>query len=137
MNIVKQEFSGHLSIALDENRKDTIRRTVRCIKANVLWNDASIVVTGLSGMLIGIPVADALGRPLAIVRKNRGLHRSIEGSIASKYIIVDDLIETGDTVKRITNTISTCAVCVGIVLYHDSLCPYFGPTWNGIEIRRA
>ena len=87
----------------------------------------AIVVTGLSGAGIGFPVAYKTGIPIVYVRKSKvDTHgNDIEGMNALslmrdlKYIILDDLIATGKTVKKVMRTMRReyHAECVGILLY--------------------
>lgn len=68
----------------------------------------AIVVTGLSGMVLGSIIAHQLGKQLTIVRKKpreESSHASyiVEGLLTRdhKFIILDDLICTGRTRDRI------------------------------------
>jgi len=85
-----------------------------------------IAVRGVSGLMVGSVLAHQMGKELAIVRKpSEGCHsgHEIEGFVGSyKYIIVDDLIATGETIRKIVSgvqEISPRAKCVGIYLYRD------------------
>lgn len=85
-------------------------------------NDVTVVVSGLSGILIGVPVADATNKNFAIVRKYgetcHGL--AIEGQITGDYVIVDDFIASGSTVRHILERVKARdpnSNCLGILLY--------------------
>ncbi len=90
-----------------------------------------IAVTGVSGLLYGIGLADRLGLPLTVVRKphdsdhaNHSGYR-VEGEIHMKnYLIADDCIFTGATAVSIIQEIACLqtkkgiehARCYGIIL---------------------
>lgn len=85
----------------------------------------AIACRGLSGALVASIVAAKLDKPLVVVRKKiEGTHSSygIEQGVAGpfRYVIVDDLIDKGGTVRAIIEKIKEReedAVCVGIILY--------------------
>ena len=76
--------------------------TKRIIKSKVKFD--AIAFRGMSGAIIACPVASIFKKPLIIVRKSiKNCHssRQVEGFIdAKKYIIVDDFIETGKTIRN-------------------------------------
>ena len=106
-------------------RKKTIRK---CIKTLKKYSDQfdSIAVCGYSMALIAPVVADKLNKSLIIVRKDNE-HRAswceAEGEHSTKYIIIDDLIYSGETYTMVVNKIKENLVpdaeCVGVYLY----CP--------------
>ncbi len=64
----------------------------------------TLVGTGLSGTLIVPAVARMLGKHWLIVRKpGDGSHSNhiVEGTIGQRWLFVDDLIASGNTVKRV------------------------------------
>jgi len=105
--------------------------------ANSLWAwekefpfDA-IAFTGVSGAALAFPLSVRIGKPLICVRKNEIPAHStqdIEGdSSINSYIIVDDCVDTGATVKTIIRDIKKSwdfshAELKGVYLYDvDSL----------------
>lgn len=78
--------------------------SVQQIRESEIDFDA-IVVCGVSGLVVGPMVANALGVPLVVVRKedDHSTHSDfqVEGCIPERYIIIDDFIESGDTVQYI------------------------------------
>jgi len=94
-----------------------------------------LVGTGISGAVVLMAVSMRTGIPFAIVRKlwdaessymDGGSHsqRRIESSDKQlgRYVIVDDLISSGDTVRNIRNAVEAVynnTQCVGIVLYQN------------------
>ncbi len=83
--------------------------TVRALRPHLDKFDA-IAFTGMSGALIGPPVAMVLGKEIIMVRKdNSGTHsiHDVEGDFnARAYIIVDDLRDTGATERFIIKKIA-------------------------------
>jgi adenine/guanine phosphoribosyltransferase-like PRPP-binding protein len=83
----------------------------------------TLVGTGLSGALVVPTLARALGRHWMIIRKkNDGSHGCslAVGTIGSRWIFVDDLVCTGDTLKRAREAVTeleTGADYVGHYLY--------------------
>ena len=99
----------------------------RSVKKSGLEFD-SIAFRGMSGALLAPTVASLLEKPLLLVRKgktSRHSKRSVEGYIGKgcSYIIIDDFIFSGETVKEIQQEINDeCddTECVGIFLYNYS-----------------
>jgi adenine/guanine phosphoribosyltransferase-like PRPP-binding protein len=84
----------------------------------------AIAFTGSSGAAIAFPLSFFLKLPLIHIRKDDKNHygKPIEGTISSKkYLIVDDLIASGATIRNIVKTINKeykhKAKPVGIYLY--------------------
>jgi adenine/guanine phosphoribosyltransferase-like PRPP-binding protein len=82
----------------------------------------AIAFRGVSGAALAFPLSLALKKPLICIRKGSSHYgRKFEGCISAKtYIIVDDFIETGQTIEAIIKEISKIkpnAVPVGIFLY--------------------
>jgi orotate phosphoribosyltransferase len=94
----------------------------------------AIAFSGMSGALVAPSVAMALRKPMILARKptddshaGKGV---VEGALdAETYIIIDDFMSSGDTIRRIhTSVVKTAAehpyrphkiICVGIYLYRD------------------
>lgn len=95
-------------------------------KLSVLNFDA-IAFTGLSGAVLASAVAMRMNKLLYCVRKsgeNRHSDYDVEGPLgALRYVIIDDLIQTGGTIRRIISQVrnhDNKAKLVGIWLYRDS-----------------
>lgn len=89
---------------------DRIAATVRTLSDSGVEFD-SIVFSGYSGALVAPAVCARLGKFPAIVRKEKedSHGERVEyfyGRKLGRYVIVDDFIETGATIKRIVSTIS-------------------------------
>lgn len=97
--------------------------------------------TGNSGALLCAALSYKLGIPLITVRKEVESHCSgmtVTGHyLDSRYLIIDDLISSGKTMKRVVNEINRASSytgrtskCVGIVLYHRA---HYINTWRDDE----
>ena len=88
----------------------------------------AIAFTGMSGALIAPRVATILGLPIIMVRKphdgSHSRHR-VEGFTGTEcYMIVDDFVCTGATVRSICEAIESVqrpshALCCGVVQYNE------------------
>jgi len=94
-----------------------------------------LVGSGVSGAVVLMAVSMRTGIPFAIVRKLGDVERShmdsgshsdryIESTIPKigRYVIIDDLISSGNTIRNIRNAVGAVydhAQCVGIVLYQN------------------
>lgn len=109
-------------------KKVVDRISAEIVKLQNKHNFDAIVVTGISGTGMAFPVSYITGIPVVVVRKTtRNTHgKLIEGPNISvkKYIILDDFVVTGDSVKRVKKQMDklakqskeTCE-CVGVVTY--------------------
>jgi adenine/guanine phosphoribosyltransferase-like PRPP-binding protein len=90
-------------LIIPENLRKTINAVVKVLKGK---NYDALAFTGQSGSLLAGPLAVRLNKPLIMVRKHSmpkpHSSREVEGLInARSYIIVDDIVSSGDTVRRI------------------------------------
>lgn len=120
------------------NPKSLNRIATETVKIARKVNAELIVVRGLSGILVAAAAGSEYGVPFAIVRKpgesthaSSGLEISYNDSDCSdddkyaNWIIVDDFISSGATMKAIFEEVENNArrikgKCVGIVLYNGS-----------------
>lgn len=86
----------------------------------------SFAFRGMSGALLAAPLANMLDKTMIAVRKpgvDCHTSRAVEGdSAARRYIIVDDVICTGSTVRAIIRAIkhfAPHAECIGILSWND------------------
>ena len=111
--------------------KLVIKHLIRMIKITGVKFD-TIVFMGISGSLVAPIVAQKMNKHLLVARKlgeNNHSCMRLEGHIDShKFIIIDDLISTGDTIKAIFEAIDESVKkspgnlsvdnCQGIFLYN-------------------
>ncbi len=128
-----------------EGLKDLTDRTGSELNAHASEFD-SIVVRGVSGLLVGSPVALAIDKPLVIVRKpNEDCHDSREivnaEALGTRYIFLDDFISSGTTLKACCEAIKDYAQehkfvppsRVASYLYENELAPRWVPIGNPAE----
>lgn len=115
--------ASHLTPMLDPKRaRYTVKQVIKMIKACGLKFDA-IACRGVSGLLIAPIVAMRLNKTLIVVRKGKKTHSYyvVEGDhAAERYLILDDFIESGDTVRVIgedIHKVNEDAKCVGFIAY--------------------
>lgn len=116
----------HLEKMLDtEKLKMTIEKCIRVLtkqKGNMAVFDA-IAFSGMSGALIAPSIAMRMNKSLIMVRKpsdNTHSQFRIEGDkSARRYIVLDDFISLGKTVRRIVEGVQTFCretpYCVGVL----------------------
>lgn len=86
----------------------------------------AIVVTGKSGMSMAFSLRMLIDFDLVVVRKASDTHHgiAIEGLNGAKYqnyLILDDFVDSGETIKNVINSISDYSngdmICLGVVCY--------------------
>lgn len=103
---------------------ETVDRAVQDIKPHLSDFD-SIVVTGMSGVIVGVPVSLALGVPLVVLRKvsddTHAFQRTInEGRLGERALFLDDFISGGTTRTRVKQFVTAQgATLVADYLYRD------------------
>jgi hypothetical protein len=134
--------ASHLTEVLQpEMRGRIVRRITKEIRESKLEYEA-IAFKGLSGALVVPAVATRLKKPIIAVRSDMKCHseHQIEGlylpTTSGRYIIVDDFIFDGNTIREIHRQItyhqykdSHTAVpkCVGVFCYHGGSCLFVPP----------
>ena len=110
-----------------------------------------IVGTGISGTLVLLPVAIRLKIHFAAVRKlmcgshaNNLMESSLSGeNDAYRYVIIDDFVSSGETLKTVKKTMRRQyehARCVGVVLYQgfpyndEYILSKLGEGWEDTKI---
>lgn len=117
---------------------ETVTRSIAYLKAHSRRFDF-IAVSGMSGVIVGAPVAIALKKPLVIVRKAGDDHHGWEGAITGaknakgRYIFLDDFVSSGRTQRYVRDKLNESQVdpnvkYVGDFLYNggkdfDFNCP--------------
>lgn len=101
-----------------KNCKRLVRLAVKVLKR---YEFDTIAFRGLSGALIAPIIAMRMNKHLVAIRKGESCHSShqLEGNVATeRYVIVDDFISSGETVRKIVQEIYSRnhnAVCVGFL----------------------
>lgn len=120
--------SSYLSEVYDpQTLRELAERTAQQVKnIRVGAPFDALAFTGLSGAALSFPVSLLANVPLLAVRKDGdGTHAStsLEGPIkVNTYMILDDLVASGNTVRRIVAKIAEKrphARCVGILMWND------------------
>jgi orotate phosphoribosyltransferase len=101
--------------------RKAVQKCLRVIRKRKLKFDA-IAFRGLSGAVVAPMVALALKKTMIAVRKNRSHGIKVCGDLgAQSYLIIDDLISSGETVRTIVTDIERASLneptCVGVVFY--------------------
>lgn len=108
-------------------RPEVIEQRARELLAGIEYD--TLVGTGLSGALVLPALARALGKTFAVVRKPDNSHsrERVEGSLGRRWVFVDDLIFSGDTLTRVRTEIAAISQSyghateyVGAFLYHHN-----------------
>lgn len=124
---VKWEHADYLSKLI---RTEDLRSQVKIAAEELREHDFdTIAFAGISGALISIPTALAMNKTMLVVRKPQDVNASytefgshsgrvVEGNVgSSRYVIMDDLVSSGRTYKRIIEQIAMVAPkadCIGI-----------------------
>ena len=123
-----------------KNRNKIIIRAV-CDLRNIIDTFDSIACCGVSGLMVVPQIAEILNKNIVIVRKPDEKRYSdfyIEGVSPFRYIVVDDLICSGDTFKWIRQAIyedNPKAICNGLYCYIPEECAYTTETSKLFEQR--
>lgn len=102
-----------------------------------------VVVTGKSGISMMFAALEHFDVPFMVVRKpGENSHgEMVEGTMQHdfhRYVLLDDMVETGDTVCRVVNTLAakciSCEstvkpICAGVVTYAGM----FGEGWQAFS----
>lgn len=120
--------TGYLHRGLThDSLKTTVNKIVKKLKTNNIHHTFdAIAFRGISGALFAPLLAAKLDKNLFAIRKpdvRAHSYRSVEGDYDSKrYVIIDDLICSGETIRAIMETMKDQvkdSQCVGIILYGE------------------
>jgi hypothetical protein len=128
MSRLPMRTSGYLEAVLTPDGLDgAINRTVDALRP-LADRFEVVAVRGVSGSLVGPAAAWVLGKHLLVVRKEKKHHSfsEVEGPCGEyRYVIIDDLVATGDTVRSVVVAVagsSPLSRCVGVYLYNEGNC---------------
>jgi adenine/guanine phosphoribosyltransferase-like PRPP-binding protein len=122
--------AGHTTILL--NHKERNKIVMSAVKVLKKYDFDSIACCGTSGLLVVPQIAEILDKHIVVIRKPSEKRYSVfdvEGVVPSNYIIVDDLVCSGRTIRLIRNSIKsecTLSKCVGAYFYLPEECAYSG-----------
>jgi hypothetical protein len=97
-------YSGHEGYL--DDIAETVRKADDCLRRHKSRFDF-LAVTGMSGVLVGSPLAIRLHRPLVVLRKEHDACHSLSGDLINRreafgrYLIIDDFISSGTTYRRL------------------------------------
>ncbi len=120
----------HTTLLLNHKiRNKIIFKCVQYFKKAKLDFD-TIACCGTSGLLVVPQISEILKKNILVVRKANEKRYSpfqYEGPIPNKYVIIDDLICSGKTIKHILHTIKEdCprSLCIGVYSFFKDKCAY-------------
>lgn len=122
--------ASHTSVVLGHKNRNKIIIKAVCDLRKISNTFDSIACCGTSGLLVVPQIAEILDKHIVIVRKRSDKRYSVfnvEGVVPYRYVIVDDLVCSGNTIKLIKNTIhDECprSICVGAYFYIPEECAY-------------
>lgn len=125
--------SSHTCMVLNHKTRNKVIIAAVCNLRKISDSFDSIACCGTSGLMVVPQIAEILKKEIIIVRKTGDKSYSdfkVEGAIPFRYIILDDLICSGGTVRHIRSTIKSetpRAICVGVYCYIPNECSYRGP----------
>lgn len=113
------------------NHKERNRAIIKavCDLRKIADSFDSIACCGVSGLMVVPQVAELLNKHIIVVRKGEKCYSEFrtEGVAPFRYIILDDLICSGGTVKHIKRVLKDeypRSSCVGVYCYMPSECAY-------------
>lgn len=122
--------ASHTCRVLNHKTRNKVIIKAVCDLRKINTTFDSIACCGISGLMVVPQIAELLNKHIVIIRKENDKCYSdfpMEGVTPFRYIIVDDLICSGETIKHIKNTIyEDCpkASCVGVYCYMPDECAY-------------
>lgn len=120
----------HTTVLLNHKKRNSFIKQATINLKNIHETFDTIACCGTSGLLVVSQIAESLNKNILIIRKKHESKYSpflYEGVIPEKYIIIDDLICSGSTVKHILKTVrdeSPNSICLGIYVFLKDKCCY-------------
>ena len=114
--------SSHTCHVLNHKERNKIIIKAVCDLRKVADSFDSIACCGVSGLMVVPQIAELLNKHIIVVRKGEKCYSEFrtEGVAPFRYIILDDLICSGSTVKHIKRTLKeeySRSQCVGVYCY--------------------
>ena len=121
--------ASHTCHVLNHKNRNKIIIKAVCDLRKISDSFDSIACCGVSGLMVVPQIAELLNKNIVVVRKGEKCYSKFltEGAAPFRYIILDDLICSGTTVKHIKNIIKdeyARARCVGLYCYLPDECAY-------------
>lgn len=133
--------ASHTCYVLNHKTRNKIIIKAICDLRKISDQFDSIACCGTSGLMVVPQIAELLNKNIVLVRKKTDKCYSdftIEGVKPFRYIIIDDLICSGDTVRHIRRNIESeynKTVCIGVYCYIPDECAY-SRSKNGVDLCR-
>ena len=121
---------SHTTQILNHRVRNKIIIRAVCDLRKMINNFDSIACCGVSGLMVVPQIAELLDKHILLVRKDseqRYSDFSIEGVSPYRYVIIDDLICSGNTIRHIKRHIKEehpRSKCVGVYCYMPDECAY-------------
>jgi adenine/guanine phosphoribosyltransferase-like PRPP-binding protein len=130
--------SSHTCRVLNHKVRNKAIIKAVCDLRNIINEFDSIACCGISGLMVVPQIAEILNKHIIIVRKPEQSYSNfvMEGVVPVRYIVIDDLICSGETLNHITNTINEeCpkSKCIGLYCYMPEECTYTAQTSKVFE----
>lgn len=122
--------SSHTCHVLNHKIRNKIIIKAVCDLRKISDQFDSIVCCGVSGLMVVPQIAELLNKHIIVVRKEGEKCYSefrTEGVAPFQYIIIDDLICSGETIKHIKKVLKDeyyRSQCVGVYCYLPNECAY-------------
>lgn len=126
--------AAHTCRVLNHKNRNKIIIKAVCDLRRISEQFDSIICCGVSGLMVVPQIAELLDKHIVVIRKPDEKCYSdfpMEGVTPFRYVIVDDLVCSGSTIKHIKHTIyEDCpkAQCVGVYCYIPDECAYTAET---------
>lgn len=125
--------SSHTCHVLNHKIRNSIIIKAVCDLRKISSDFDSIACCGVSGLMVVGQIAELLNKNIIIVRKHEKRYSEFrtEGASPFRYVVVDDLVCSGTTLKHIKQTIKEeypRARCVGAYMYLPHECAYNSDT---------
>ena len=119
----------HTSLILNHKSRNKIIIKAVCDLRKISDTFDSIACCGVSGLMVAPQISELLNKHIVVVRKGEQCYSEFrtEGVAPFRYIILDDLICSGSTVKSIKTILKEeypRSQCVGLYCYLPKECCY-------------
>ena len=121
--------ASHTCHVLNHKERNKIIIKAVCDLRKISDSFDSIACCGVSGLMVVPQIAELLNKNIVVVRKGERCYSEFrtEGVAPFRYIILDDLICSGSTVKHIKKILKDeyyRSNCVGVYCYLPNECAY-------------